>query len=418
MHILLVSPVLPYPPNWGFGKRVYHLLEVLSRTHRVSLLSYGDGDDDAHVKAIESHGVAVHRVPSPQLPFGKRMAQLASVASSASFQRRTMYTDDMQRTLDELSRGEPFDIIQVESSQLACFRFDRRSIVVLDEHNIEYELYYRMYQTERSVARRFFNWIEYRKFRREEIASWHDVSGCVMTSQREVEILRALAPATPSTAVPNAVDTEFFRPSGQPVDPDAIVLTGLMKYRPNVDAAIHFVHDILPRILAKRPNAVFYVVGGEAPPEVTRLASAHVVVTGSVEDVRPYVHRAAVFAVSLRMGGGTRLKVLEGLSMGKPMVSTALGCEGIDVVHGEHLLIADDAEAFAGAVLDLMTQPELAGRLAGQGRDLMLRQYRWEAAAQELEAFYGRLGRDRTGDAGLVGATTVLPRSVSQDVSQ
>ena len=109
----------------------------------------------------------------------------------------------------------------------------------------------------------------------------------------------------------------------------------------------------MPRILAKRHSAVFYIVGGDAPSEVTGLASANVVVTGSVDDVRPYVHRAAVFAVPLRMGSGTRLKVLEGLSMGKPMVSTSLGCEGIDLVHGEHLLIADDATTFADAVLDL-----------------------------------------------------------------
>jgi glycosyltransferase involved in cell wall biosynthesis len=116
-----------------------------------------------------------------------------------------------------------------------------------------------------------------------------------------------------------------------------------------------------------------------------------VVVTGSVDDVRPYVHRAAVFAVPLRMGSGTRLKVLEGLSMGKPMVSTSLGCEGIDLVPGEHLLIADEANSFAHAVLDLMTQPEMAGRLGVEGRALMLRRYRWETATEELEEFYGRL---------------------------
>ena len=115
--------------------------------------------------------------------------------------------------------------------------------------------------------------------------------------------------------------------------------------------------------------------------------------TGAVDDVRPYVHRAAVFAVPLRMGSGTRLKVLEGLSMGKPMVSTALGCEGIDVVDGQHLLIADTAAAFADAVLDVMTRPELARRLSDEGRALMLRQYRWEHAVDALEAFYARTGR-------------------------
>lgn len=391
MRILVLSPFLPYPPNWGFGKRVYHLLEVLSRNHQVSLLTYADDRDAQSLQALRAICVGVHTVPPRRLRFGKRVAQLLSVASPKSFQRRTTYNPQMQQKLDELAGGEGFDIIQIESSQMACFRFDRRALVVLDEHNIEYELYYRMYQSERSALRRLFSWLEYYKFRREEMASWASVSGCVMSSLREVEILRALSPATPATVVPNAVDTDFFMPAADPVDPDAIVFTGLMKYRPNVDAAIFFVRDIMPRIVAKRPTAVFYIVGGEAPPEVTGLASPNVVVTGSVDDVRPYVQRAAVFAVPLRMGSGTRLKVLEGLSMGKPMVSTSLGCEGIDLVDGEHILIADDAHRFADAVLELMAQPEIAGRLGAEGRALMLRQYRWETATEELERFYGRL---------------------------
>ena len=391
MRILIVSPFLPHPPNWGFAKRVYHLLEVLSRSHSVSLLTYADDRDAESVQALRAFCAEVHTVPTRPLRFGKRFAQLLSVVSTVSFQRRVTDNPEMQQKLDELTRGEPYDIIQVESSQMAGFRFDRRSVVVLDEHNIEYELYYRMYQSERSAARRLFSWLEYYKFRREEIASWQTVSGCVMSSRRELEILQALCPGTPATVVPNAVDTDFFMPAAVPVDPDAIVFTGLMSYRPNVDAAIFFVRDIMPRILAKRHSAVFYIVGGDAPPEVARLASPNVVVTGSVDDVRPYVHQAAVFVVPLRMGSGTRLKVLEGLSMGKPMVSTSLGCEGIDVVQGEHLLIADEANTFADAVLDLMTQPEMAGRLGVEGRRLMLRRYRWETATEELEEFYGRL---------------------------
>jgi glycosyltransferase involved in cell wall biosynthesis len=177
------------------------------------------------------------------------------------------------------------------------------------------------------------------------------------------------------------------------------VFTGLMKYRPNVDAAIFFVDEILPRILVRRPTATFYIVGGDAPPAVTRLASRNVVVTGTVDDVRPYVQKAAVVVVPLRMGSGTRLKVLEGLSMGKPMVSTSLGCEGIDLVHREHLLIADEPRSFASAVLELMSKPDTAATLGAHGRSLMLQRYRWEAAAHELDGFYGRLRRPSSVDS-------------------
>lgn len=391
MKILMLSPWLPYPPNWGFAKRVFHVLEVLGRRHEVTLVAYRGPDDDDNVRVLEGHCAAVHTVPAPAFAAGKRLAQLASVVSPRSFQRRIIHSPLMQHRLDALTAGAPFDIIHVETSQLACYRFDRRSLLVVDEHNIEYELYYRMYQSEGTLARRWFNWLEYAKFKREEIASWRDCDGCVMTSQREATLVGEIVPDLPVAVVPNAVDTEFFAPSSAAVDPDTIVLTGLMKYRPNVDGALFFVQDILPRILRQRPDATFYIVGGDAPAEITRLASRHVIVTGRVEDVRPYVHKAAVFAVPLRMGSGTRLKVLEGLAMGKPMVSTTLGCEGIELEHGRHLLIADGAEAFADGVVELMNRPELARRLSEEGRALMLRQYRWEHAVEALETFYTRL---------------------------
>lgn len=398
MRILVVSPFSPYPVNWGYAKRVYHLLEVLARRHEITLLTYADRDDPERLAALRAIGT-VHIVPTPMSPLGKRLAQVASVVSSKSFQRRTMYTEAMQQTIERLTRAQSFDVIQVETSQMACFRFDgQHAMVVLDEHNIEYELYYRVFKAEGSPARRLFNWLEYVKFKREETDAWRRVTGCLATSAREAAFIRSIAPSTPVTVVPNAVDTEYFKPSDTRVDPNAIVLTGLMKYRPNVDGAIFFVRDILPRVLAKRPSAVFYIVGGEAPPEVTRLASPHVVVTGSVEDVRPYVHRAAVFAVPLRMGSGTRLKVLEGLSMGKPMVSTALGCEGIELTHGEHLLIANEADAFANAVVTLMSDATLAQRLANAGRALMLERYRWEVAVDALERFYDQLSASRGSD--------------------
>jgi sugar transferase (PEP-CTERM/EpsH1 system associated) len=396
MRLLLLCPWLPYPVTWGFAKRVYHVLEELATRHQVTLVTYSDGDDQA-AQDVLGRLCTVHVVPRPALPAGKRLAQVASTLSPRSFQHRLMYSDAMQRQLDTLTSGDAFDVIHVSTSQMACFRFDPRSPLVLDEHNIEYELYYRVFQAEGSVPRRLFNWLEYRKFRREEIAAWRAADGIAMTSQREAVFVRQTLPGARVASVPNAVDTDHFAPAAADVDPDAIVMTGLMKYRPNVDGALYFAHEILPRIRAARPNATFYVVGGEPAPEVTALAGPHVVVTGSVDDVRPYVHRSAVFVVPLRMGSGTRLKVLEGLAMGKAMVSTAIGCEGIDVVDGEHLRIADTPETFADAVLALMGNPALARTLAGNGRTLMLDRYRWTTVVPTLEALYAEATASRSG---------------------
>lgn len=392
LKVLILTPSLPYPPIWGFGIRVYQFLRLLARNHRVHLLTFAGPGDAERIAHLETVCEAVHTVPGMRdNETGKRRSQVASLLSPVSFQRRNLTSAAMQRKLDELCALHDYDVIQVESSQLAGYRFDPRAAFVLDEHNIEYELLYRMYASDRSPLRRAYNWLEYRKFRREEIRSWHEAAGCVMTSAREQEMVREIAGRKPITVVPNAVDVHSFVPSDTPVDPNAVVMTGLMRYRPNSDAALYFIREVMPRILEKRPELVFYVVGAGPPEELKRLAGPNVVVTDTVPDVRPYVYRAAAFVVPLRMGSGTRLKVLEGLAMAKPMVSTSLGCEGIDVKNGHHLLVADGPGEFAEAALRLLGDPDLGARLGRSGRELVLRQYSWETVVEELERFYGQL---------------------------
>jgi glycosyltransferase involved in cell wall biosynthesis len=392
LRVLIVSPSLPNPLIWGFGIRVNQFLRLLARNHEVSLLAYEEPGDSEKVAAIASLGAKVHTVFRPATTErSKRTAQLLSVFSAHSYQRRSLYSRAMQKRLDDLMSRERFHVIQIESSQLAGFDFDLRSVVVLDEHNIEYELLYRMYQTERSPIRRFYNWLEFKKFKREEVNSWRRVSGCVMTSTREREIANRLVPGTPTMVGANAVDVDYFRPCVRPPNPHALVMTGLMHYRPNIDGAVYFVQEIFPRILAAEPRMVFHIVGAGATDELKGLVGPNVVVTDTVPDVRPYVADAAVFVVPLRMGGGTRLKVLEGLAMEKAVVSTSIGCEGIDVVDGEHLLVADDPQSFADAVLRLGQDAEFASRLGRQGRALVEQRYTWESVVNRLEGFYRRL---------------------------
>jgi len=267
------------------------------------------------------------------------------------------------------------------------YRFPLRTTVLLTEHDIVYELLYRIYKTERSPARRFYNRIEYQKVRKQERALWRAVDGCIATSDREVPLIREHAPDTPILVGPNGVDVDYFAPVAGEVDARMIVMTGYMKTRPNVDGALFFVNEVLPRIHAVRPDVTLYLVGGSPPDELMRCAGPRVVVTGEVPDVRPFIGRAAVFVVPLRMGGGTRLKVLEALSMEKPLVSTSIGCEGIDVRDGEHLLVADEAADFADRVIDLLADPKRGAALARAGRALVERRYQWRTVVDAIDAF-------------------------------
>jgi polysaccharide biosynthesis protein PslH len=392
LRVLIVSPTFPYPPSWGFGIRVYQLARNLSRRHDVSLLSYARADEMVHVEPLQKLIGDVHVVQRPQSRgVTKRLAQLSSIASTRSYQVRDLHSVEMQSKIDELLSTRQFDIIQLESSQLCAFQFHSTGATVLDEHNIEYELLQRMQEGERSWTRRLYNRVEVRKFRPIEQESWRTVDGCVLTSEREEAIVHVLAPSTPLVVAPNGVDPDFFTPTGTAIQPDTLVFTGLLSYRPNFDAATYLIEEIHPRLEQLRAGVTLTIVGDGSPSELQSLRKPNVVVTGRVPDVRPYLERAAIAVVPVRMGGGTRLKVVEALAMAKAVVSTSIGCEGLRVRDGEHLVIADDPDGFASGVAGLLSDPARAETLGQAGRRLMLDEYSWERSVERLEDLYRRL---------------------------
>ena len=298
----------------------------------------------------------------------------------------------MQAAIDSLLAERRFDIVQIESSQMACFRLRTGARVVLDEHNIEYELLGRMHLGERSAIRRTHHRLEERKVRRFEQLWWGRVDGVAVTSTRDELVVRRHAPGTPTAVVPNSVDIEYFSPDRDEPVGGRIVFTGLLTYRPNLDAARHLVDDILPRIRERHGSVTLTIVGTGREADLEVLRRPGVTVTGWVADVRPYLRQASVVVAPVRIGAGTRLKVVEGLAMAKPMVSTTIGCEGIDVNPGEHLLVADAPDDFADAVALLLRDRTLGDRLGAAGHRLARDHYSWERATGQLAELYDRLG--------------------------
>jgi glycosyltransferase involved in cell wall biosynthesis len=186
--------------------------------------------------------------------------------------------------------------------------------------------------------------------------------------------------------IPTGVDTTYFAPSTVAERPRHLVFSGSMDWLPNEDGMLYFVHEILPLIRQQEPSVTVTIVGRSPTPSVARLASdAGIEVTGRVDDVRPYLAAAAVYIVPLRIGGGTRLKIFEAMSMGKAVVSTTVGAEGLPVTAGEHLRLADDPDEFAGAVVHLLRSPIERAQLGTRARHLVATTYDWAAAATELE---------------------------------
>jgi glycosyltransferase involved in cell wall biosynthesis len=379
-------------PTWGSGTRIHQLARHLSSNHEVTVLSYADPSDEAVVAPLRDRCREVRLVPRlSEASITRRARQVRSTASSAPFLAREFYSARMQDALDSLLAEYSFDIVQIETSQMTCFQLRTDARVVLNEHNIEYELLGRMHEGERSAIRRAHNRLEERKVRRFEQRWWGRVDGVAVPSSREEVIVRRHAPGTPTAVVPNCVDPEYFSPASDEPDEGTIVFTGLLTYRPNLDAAFHLVDDILPRIRQRHPGVTLTIVGVGRATDLDALRRPGVTVTGWVTDVRPYVRRASVVVAPLRIGAGTRLKVVEGLAMAKPMVSTTIGCEGIDVNSGEHLLVADTPDDFADAVVLLLRDRALGQRLGAAGHRLTRDHYSWEGAAEKLAALYDRL---------------------------
>ncbi|HZU15482.1 MAG TPA: glycosyltransferase [Candidatus Dormibacteraeota bacterium] len=393
MRVLVLTPTLPYPPVWGAAIRNHRFLKWLGSRHRVRLLTYAGPEHAAGIARLEAEGIRVRAVDDPGT--GKRMAQLRSLFSPRSHLGSSLHRPAMQREIDRLLAEEGADVVLVEGSHLARFRFGDRVPVVLDEHNLEYELLERTYRTERSPLRRGFARVEYLKFRKEEQAAWRAASWVVVTSERERQLIRESGCPTPSTVVPNGVDLEYLTPSPGS-EPDRLLFTGRISYRPNTDAVLHFARHVLPLIRRRRPEVVFTVVGAGAPAEVRRLAGPRLRLTGEVADVRPYWRRSAVVVAPIRFGGGTRLKIVEAMAMGRPVVSTSLGCEGLEVTPGEHLLVADSPRDFAEAVVRLLEDRGLREELGRRGRRLVEERYDWRRLSAELEGVLLRAALGRT----------------------
>jgi glycosyltransferase involved in cell wall biosynthesis/pimeloyl-ACP methyl ester carboxylesterase len=391
LKVLVVASTFPFPSVSGVDMRNAQLLRQIASRHDATLLSYALPEDEPYITEMAgtmSIEVVTRRHTSRSM---KRIAQLLSIGSRLPFACLSVRSKAMQRAIDQLTAANRFDLIHIESSTMSLFRFPESIPTVIDEHNIEYELYARLYRGERARLRRLFNGIEFLRMRRFERNSWQHANACTVTSEREQPVISAAAPATPTVVVPNGVDLDYFAPFRGQTTPRTVAFVGVLNYRPNSDAASFLVHEIWPLVLAECPDAKLTILGTAPEREALSLRGPGVEVTGRVPDLRPYLHAASVIAAPIRMGGGTRLKVVEALSLGKAMVSTSLGCEGIAVRDREHLLIADDAASFAARILELFDDAPLRERLGMSGRALAEDRYSWDVAGDRLDALYTQI---------------------------
>jgi glycosyltransferase involved in cell wall biosynthesis len=315
----------------------------------------------------------------------RRLGQLRSLFHPDSYERRTHLLPRFQAELDRLAEDWQPDAIIIEFAQMGYFRFPTGIPLILDAHNVEHEILARM-AAGGGPLRRLYSARNGAKLRRDEAELLRRVDAVAVTSERDRQILGRLAPDTRLTVAPNGVDTGYFAPVEEDAQAAEVLFFGAMDYSPNSDAVLRFQRAVWPRLRARRPDLRFAVVGREPPRALRELHGPEgIEIVGPVDDLRPWIAGAAVVVAPLRAGSGTRLKVLEALAMARPVVSTSVGVEGLEVEDGHHLLIADDPQGFAGAVERVLADRELAERLGAEGRRLVEERYDWRVIAGVFE---------------------------------
>ena len=395
MNILHLMPYSPDPPIFGGALRMHHLLNHLAERHQVTLACFGTADVPSKLhQAYNGRLCDVYAVPYPLVGRHRRLGQFISHWTRHSYLHLVCRSGDMQSLIDRLLSQKPYDVVQSEFSMMGSYRFGTRPVKILDAHNVEYDIYRRMTEHAWSWLRKRHYDHEYRKLRDEEREVCRAQDAIFVTSARDKELLDSDVPHIPKFVVPNGVDLSYFKPSdkpGHPYSPNSpysIVFTGLMGYVPNYDGILHFLDATFPLIKKSVPQATVTIVGNKPPRELVRRSGDGVTVTGLVGDVRPYVWNSSVYVVPLRMGGGTRLKVLEAMAMKKPIVTTTIGCEGIDVRHGESVLVADSPRQFADAVVSLFQDRSLRDRLTRNGYELVRQRYDWSVIGDQVDSIY------------------------------
>jgi glycosyltransferase involved in cell wall biosynthesis len=403
LSILSVSQMPASPPRFGAQARMHGLMTQLAQRHDLTAVMLADDafDIDECRRAMQSYCRDVVLVPNPRGRDGvaKRLLQARSLVSLRSFDRLRVTLPELQQVLDRVLRANRFDIVNLEFPYLAhCVlrqapAGERLPRLVVDSHEIAYDLARQFAATGASLGRRLYAGANWRKLRREEIAAYRQADGVYLCSADDERRLLEDIPRARTAVIPNAADIDFYQPRGTDPVPDGrtIVYFGLLSTVPNIDAVVHFVQDIWPRIAEAHPDARCKIIGGRPPPSLMALAGPRVELTGFVPDLRPHLAAAAAVVVPLRLGGGTRLKIVEAMAMGKAIVSTGLGAEGIEAAPGRDILIENEPAGFANAVNRLLAEPALAARIGGAARQVAVEKYAWSAAAQSLEAFYRQI---------------------------
>jgi sugar transferase (PEP-CTERM/EpsH1 system associated) len=392
MRILFLAFEVPYPLDRGGRIKTYHYLKALARNHEVTLVALTRTREcvtklehlQSALPLADTHGVHVDLSRLKKLGLALR-----SLVQERPFLMSLYDSADGRRLVERLMDGGRFDLVYADHLHMAQYvPAQTRAITLLDQHNVETMVLQRFADAQSWGPLRWFARVEHRMMSSYEPDMCRRFDAIWVTTEVDRALISPwLLPRQHIEALPIGVDTRYFEPRGCEREPCTLLSVGTLRWPANADGVLWFYNEALPLVKRECPDVRFVVVGADPPPAICRLADDPVVeVTGWVDDVRPYMARSTMMVVPLHGGSGMRVKILNALAMGLPVLSTSVGCEGITVTRGEDILVADDADTFAQQVIVLLRDRRLQGRLARNGVRLIQERYSWNAIYDQVEA--------------------------------
>jgi glycosyltransferase involved in cell wall biosynthesis len=382
MQILVISTWWPFPPNNGSKIRLHYLLRALSTTHHVTLVAFCPEGEDVSSK-LDDDLTKVQVTPVRVDPF-RYVNALPLLKYASPIPLMCWPSPEMRRTIAKIAREKHFDAVVACQPPAGRYALGLPQIPRVFEIDtaLSFQMKERYHHEQRQVAR-WRAWFSWQKAERYERALARQYQVLTVSGPMELEYLSAFAPCT--ELIPNGVDCNRNRPGLATVKPNTLIYAGALTYSANYDAMQYFLAEIYPLIKRHVPDVTLTITGSTRGVDRTGLQlDDSVRLPGNVDDVRPLIAANAVCVVPIRQGSGTRLKILEAMALGVPVVSTGKGAEGLDVQHGEHLLLADDPQTFAQHILALLRDPALGQRLSARARYLVEQHYDWSFIGQRF----------------------------------
>ncbi|MFC2169251.1 glycosyltransferase [Acidobacteriota bacterium] len=390
MKILFACKEFPHAKIIGGPIIIYNRIKYLSRRHIVSLAAFIKEEDRKYIPTVKPlcHDLRLIPLP-PKRPILKRMQDFFTSPIPPYF-LRVHSSKKMAETIAEMVQKDQYDFVIAEYSVMGQFIHNNPHLLPIRRIISVHECYYlarrKDFHHHRFGVKKIRELLNLKGLKKYEFNMYHDADRILtLTPQGKQELLK-ICPELDISVVPHGVDVEYFSFTDLRKSEESIVFVGNYLHYPNADAVSYFIQQIWPRLKSLLPGVKFYVVGQSPPPEIYQLAQdKDIIITGKVDDVRPYLRKSRIFICPVRLGGGFRGKILEAMSIGRPIVSTSLGAEGIPARNRDNIILADKPEDFANGIFDLMSDHALFQKIIENALKLVTARYSWEKGVDVLE---------------------------------